>query len=313
MSSNTSSAFPLLSVLVRKLSFLARKVSFSRNYFFSLSDISQAYISAFLISLLSFLFTTTFVILFPRSNFKTPPIQYLSLSFAATTLIVHACLHLLPSAFQNQELLEGFSHEKPSSSGTKIIISPREAGFEVALGGLCVFALHTVLSITVLCTAKTDEARPTLDSDDSSASDEEDFGHVQSTLAQSSCGQTSLALTCLAVKVLGNFVDGLGLGLAFLSGGTGLGLAAAVGITMRKIPQEAGDFLVLRVAGIKDILLWNGVIGLACVAGVLLVDWQSEDAHAQSGLGFIERGHKRMQAATGGCLLSLGFSVFEGF
>ncbi len=68
-----------------------------------------------------------------------------------------------------------------------------------------------------------------------------------------------------------NFVDGVAVAAAFLTSPT-LGFATAVAVVGHEIPQEIGDFIVLLSSGFSKAkaLLWNGLSGLATLAGALV-------------------------------------------
>jgi zinc and cadmium transporter len=65
-----------------------------------------------------------------------------------------------------------------------------------------------------------------------------------------------------------NFCDGVIIAAAFLADTT-LGIVTALAIIAHEIPQEAGDYIVLRNAGFSRgrALAWNAMSGLAGVAG----------------------------------------------
>lgn len=68
-----------------------------------------------------------------------------------------------------------------------------------------------------------------------------------------------------------NFCDGVLIAAAFLADAK-LGLLTAVAVCLHEIPQEVGDYLVLRNAGFsrQRALLFNALSGLAAVLGGLL-------------------------------------------
>lgn len=78
-----------------------------------------------------------------------------------------------------------------------------------------------------------------------------------------------------------NFVDGMLLAAAFLTA-PAVGWAATLAVIAHEIPQEAGDFLLLRLAGYSKAraLLYNTLSSLAAVAGGILGYFLLEDAHA---------------------------------
>lgn len=106
----------------------------------------------------------------------------------------------------------------------------------------------------------------------------------------------------LVVEMLHNFVDGLTLGLAFLAG-TPAGLAATFAVALHELPQELGDFMVLREAGfpIGQLLGWNFLASLTCVAGVGVAHVIGAEATVQ-----IQR---YLMAFTGGSFLTLGLNM----
>jgi zinc and cadmium transporter len=71
-----------------------------------------------------------------------------------------------------------------------------------------------------------------------------------------------------------NFIDGLIIAAAFLSGGVNiaLGLATTVAVALHEIPQEIGDFAVLVYGGFSraKALFYNFLIALIAVAGALV-------------------------------------------
>lgn len=78
-----------------------------------------------------------------------------------------------------------------------------------------------------------------------------------------------------------NFVDGVLLAAAFLTSPP-VGLAATLAVIAHEIPQEAGDFLLLRLAGYSKAraFLYNALSSLAAVAGGIIGYFLLGDAHA---------------------------------
>lgn len=78
-----------------------------------------------------------------------------------------------------------------------------------------------------------------------------------------------------------NFVDGVLLAAAFLTS-PAVGWAATLAVIAHEIPQEAGDFLLLRLAGYSKAraFLYNALSSLAAVAGGVMGYFLLEDAHA---------------------------------
>ncbi len=68
-----------------------------------------------------------------------------------------------------------------------------------------------------------------------------------------------------------NFVDGVAVAAAFLASPS-LGIATAIAVIGHEIPQEIGDFVILLASGFSraKALLWNGLSGLATLAGALV-------------------------------------------
>lgn len=107
----------------------------------------------------------------------------------------------------------------------------------------------------------------------------------------------------LVTEMLHNFVDGISLGLAWLSGAPA-GLSTALAVAVHELPQELGDFMVLRSAGfpVGRLLLWNFLVSLTCVAGVALVHAMGETAAAAQ----VQR---YLTAFTAGSFLSLALNM----
>lgn len=83
-----------------------------------------------------------------------------------------------------------------------------------------------------------------------------------------------------------NLVDGVLLAAAFLSS-PALGWSTAFAVIAHEIPQEAGDFAILRAAGMstRRALLWNGASSLASVLGGVLAYFAL--SHMQGALPYI--------------------------
>jgi len=107
----------------------------------------------------------------------------------------------------------------------------------------------------------------------------------------------------LVTEMLHNFVDGVSLGLAFLASGPA-GVSTALAVAVHELPQELGDFMVLRSAGfpVGRLLFWNFLVSLTCVGGVALVHAMGETAAAAAV-------QKYMTAFTGGSFLSLALNM----
>lgn len=106
----------------------------------------------------------------------------------------------------------------------------------------------------------------------------------------------------LVVEMLHNFVDGLTLGLAFIAG-TPAGLGATFAVALHELPQELGDFMVLREAGfpLGRLLAWNFLASLTCVGGVAVAHLVGEDT---------TRGVQRyLSAFTAGTFLTLSLNM----
>jgi zinc and cadmium transporter len=78
-----------------------------------------------------------------------------------------------------------------------------------------------------------------------------------------------------------NYVDGVLLAAAFLTSPT-VGWAATLAVIAHEIPQEAGDFLLLRLSGYSKAraFFYNALSSLAAVAGGVAGYFLLEDAHA---------------------------------
>ena len=72
-------------------------------------------------------------------------------------------------------------------------------------------------------------------------------------------------------EVVHNFVDGLALGVSWMSGYY-QGLSASIAIAAHELPQEVGDFAILLAAGfpVRKLLILNFLVSLTCPLGVLV-------------------------------------------
>jgi zinc and cadmium transporter len=77
-----------------------------------------------------------------------------------------------------------------------------------------------------------------------------------------------------------NFVDGILIAAAFLAD-PWLGVTTTLAVVAHEVPQELGDFVLLRACGwsTRSGLLANGASSLAAVAGGLLGWWALEGMH----------------------------------
>ena len=72
-------------------------------------------------------------------------------------------------------------------------------------------------------------------------------------------------------EIVHNFVDGLALGVSWMSGYY-QGLSASVAIAAHELPQEVGDFAILLAAGfpVRKLLALNFLVSLTCPLGVIV-------------------------------------------
>merc|ERR1719162_2016490 len=76
-----------------------------------------------------------------------------------------------------------------------------------------------------------------------------------------------------------NFVDGISIGLSWMSGSPA-GLATTLAVAVHEMPQELGDFVVLRAAGfsVPRLLFFNFLASLTCVGGVGVAHYIGQEA-----------------------------------
>lgn len=106
----------------------------------------------------------------------------------------------------------------------------------------------------------------------------------------------------LIVEMLHNFVDGIAIGLAFLEGAE-QGMAVSWAVVAHELPQELGDFMVLRSAGytVPQLLFWNFLASLTCVGGVGVAHWLGSTASILV--------QQKLMAITAGSFLSLSLNM----
>jgi zinc and cadmium transporter len=81
----------------------------------------------------------------------------------------------------------------------------------------------------------------------------------------------SLGYANLLNELIHNFIDGLALGVAWMSGKSA-GWSTSLAIAAHEIPQEMGDFAILASAGFstRKLLLLNLIVSFTCPAGVVV-------------------------------------------
>jgi zinc and cadmium transporter len=167
------------------------------------------------------------------------PKKYLSyaVSFSIGVLLATSLLHLLPEALE---------------SG----LTPHEA-FPVLLGGILGFFALEKFAIW----------RHSHGTEDEHVNGEECQDHTHA----HHHGQGGAAIGILVGDGFHNFTDGLLIAAAFLAD-PALGWAATFAVVAHEVPQEAGDFAILLVAGWQRgrALFWNGVSSLASLAGGII-------------------------------------------
>eukprot|EP00913_Durusdinium_trenchii_P002718 g2515.t2 len=153
-------------------------------------------------------------------------VEYSSLTFAATVLVADALVHLLPHA------LEGADHETMTTVG-------------IAATAGCL----AIMSIPELVEWHHGHRHEKKSAEDAEGQEP----HVH-----------AYGIANLVTEMLHNFVDGIGLGMAWRAGASS-GCATAL--------AEIGDFMVLRAAGfpVGQLLGWNFLASLTCLGGVGLV------------------------------------------
>jgi len=106
----------------------------------------------------------------------------------------------------------------------------------------------------------------------------------------------------LLVEMLHNFVDGIAIGLSWLAS-PAAGLEATLAVAAHELPQELGDFMVLRAAGfpVGSLLMWNFAASLTCVGGVAVVHFTGQEATA--GL------QRHLMGFTAGSFLTLALNM----
>jgi len=106
----------------------------------------------------------------------------------------------------------------------------------------------------------------------------------------------------LVVEMLHNFVDGIAIGLSFLAGPT-VGVEATIAVAAHELPQELGDFMVLKTAGfpVAQLLFWNFLASLTCVLGVAVAHVIGQEASSSL--------QRHLMAFTAGSFLTLALNM----
>lgn len=106
----------------------------------------------------------------------------------------------------------------------------------------------------------------------------------------------------LIVEMIHNFVDGISIGLSWMAGGPA-GLAATIAVAVHELPQELGDFVVLRSAGfsVPRLLFFNFLASLTCIGGVGLAHYVGQEAS--------QKLQRDLMAFTAGSFLTLALNM----
>lgn len=107
----------------------------------------------------------------------------------------------------------------------------------------------------------------------------------------------------LVTEMMHNFVDGIGLGIAWRASASS-GFSTALAVAVHELPQEIGDFMVLRAAGfpVRQLLCWNFIASLTCLGGVALV-------HVVGQIDLAATVQRYATAFTAGSFLSLALNM----
>merc|ERR1719162_872792 len=99
-----------------------------------------------------------------------------------------------------------------------------------------------------------------------------------------------------------NFVDGISIGLSWMSGSPA-GLATTLAVAVHEMPQELGDFVVLRAAGfsVPRLLFFNFLASLTCVGGVGVAHYIGQEATRPL--------QRNLMAFTAGSFLTLALNM----
>mmetsp|Transcript_124298 Transcript_124298/g.247781 ORF Transcript_124298/g.247781 Transcript_124298/m.247781 type:complete len:363 (+) Transcript_124298:35-1123(+) len=119
---------------------------------------------------------------------------------------------------------------------------------------------------------------------------------------QHSHGIEASGIANLVVEMLHNFVDGIAIALSFLAGPSA-GLGATIAVAAHELPQELGDFMVLKAAGfpVARLLLWNFLASLTCVLGVAVAHAIGQEASSSL--------QRYLMAFTAGSFLTLALNM----
>jgi len=244
-----------------------------------------AYMSALAMSAISFVGASMLVLLnIPRLGHV---VEYSCLFFAGTVLVADALMHLLPHA------LEDADHDTAAS-----------VGIVAVAGCMSVLVIPEALEWTHGHAHGHGHGQGGHGQDGHGHG----HGHGQNADHGDDCcdsgegGQVeAFGVANLVTEMLHNFVDGISLGLAFAAGAPA-GISTAVAVAVHELPQELGDFMVLRFAGfpVGRLLFWNFLVSLTCVGGVAMVHAVGQTA---SGV------QRYLTAFTGGSFLSLALNM----
>eukprot|EP00392_Amoebophrya_sp_AT5.2_P010451 g10511.t1 len=112
-----------------------------------------------------------------------------------------------------------------------------------------------------------------------------------------------LVASYFAVELVHNFVDGIAIGIAWTSSKNSVsaGLNTTIAVIVHEIPQELGDFMVLRLAGfpVRRLLFVNFLVSLSTILGVFCSTYLISSEQTTATV------KKTLMALTAGSFLSL--------
>ena len=108
------------------------------------------------------------------------------------------------------------------------------------------------------------------------------------------------------MELVHNFVDGIAIGIAWTSSKNSVsaGLNTTIAVIVHEIPQELGDFMVLRLAGfpVRRLLFVNFLVSLSTILGVFCSTWVISSEQTTATV------KKTLMALTAGSFLSLSMT-----
>uniref|UniRef100_A0A0G4H076 Uncharacterized protein n=1 Tax=Chromera velia CCMP2878 TaxID=1169474 RepID=A0A0G4H076_9ALVE len=206
-------------------------------------------------------------VFYPLSKTACAAVYEMSMiSLSAGLMLSESLVHLIPHAFERL-----FFHTKGGNMHTWMVW----LGISAVAGALLVVIIEVIVDAVLHRNtdklAEQESARTSAE-DASQAAAEKSAQEQEQTEKQKKKKHVSLAIGNIIGEAMCLFVDGTVIGIAFLNSKV-TGILASLAVWIHEAPQELGDFVILRRAGLSmwAAALVNFALGLFVAAGAVTI------------------------------------------